>query len=383
VSGVTAEVWPATRPVEPLRDAWDALFSSRPHQPCVSFAWATALMRNHLAARSDWFIVVLRRNERIVGIVPMMTVEERLLGSRVVTLQPIHELYKTHGDLLLSEPGEELVNAWLSALRQVEARWDLLRMSRILERDALAGSLEHALRRQQLRYRLRVEAPSFHLPLPASYAEYLTQRSGKFRNHLKRAEKKLLALGKLELIRTATAAALDRDYAELLAIERHSWKHEHGTAISAVSHQAGFYRDLCQSAMAAGMLHLTLLSLQGAAIAYNLGLVVNGCYFYLKTSYRQEHRLNGAATVGRAKLIESIIAEGVTEFDFPGEPYEWEQQWTGDLRWHRSLLVYNETLTGRVVGLANALKDCVRRGRDERKVVFADARELKAPDAQT
>jgi CelD/BcsL family acetyltransferase involved in cellulose biosynthesis len=379
---VTAQLWPAARPIETLRESWDALFRSRPHQPSVSFEWSQALMRNHLAARSDWFIVVLFRGGEVAGIVPMMTVTERLLGRSVVTLQPIHELYKTHGDLLLAESTDELVNAWLDSLRRLPVHWDLLRMSRILESDPLIVSLGSALQTQRLNFRLRPEAPSFHLPLPRSYADYLAGRSGKFRNYLRRAEKKLLASGTLEFTRTTTVTALERDYEELLAIERHSWKHEHGTAISAIAHQQGFYRDLCQSSLQTGMLHLSLLRLQGAAIAYNLGLVTNGCYFYLKTSYRHEHRLNGAATVARAKLVESIIGDGVGEFDFPGEPYEWEQQWTSDLRWHRSLLVYNNTLAGTLVRMANGLREGLRGRADERKVVFADARDLRPPASQ-
>jgi CelD/BcsL family acetyltransferase involved in cellulose biosynthesis len=376
---IHAEVLRAPLSLDDLKGDWDRLYRASGREPSVSFEWSRAILQNHLAGRHDWFIVVLRRAGQIAGLVPMVTSRERLLGRPVRTLQPIQERYNTHSDLLLADDDPDLAGAWFDAIRRLRGEWDLLRMTRILEDGAFERALSGALAQRGVRCRWRLERPSFHLRLPASYQEYLGHRSGKLRNYLKRAEKKLAAEGALEFS-GVQPDAFEQAYADLLAVERDSWKHGHGTAISAIAHQEGFYRDLAHAALASGMLHLTFLRLAGSPIAYNLGLVAGGCYFYLKTSYRQEYRAHGAASVGRARLIEQLIAEGRTALDFPGEPYEWEQQWTDDVRWHRSLLLFNNTLAGRGLGLIVHARDILRPQKADRRIVFSDARALQ-PDS--
>lgn len=378
---IAAEIVRPPASIEGLRADWDRLYRASGREPSVSYEWSRAILRNHLAGRDDWFVVVLRRAGEIAGLVPMMTSRDRLLGRSVTTLQPIQEKYNTHSDLLLADDSPELIGAWLDALAG-HREWDLLQMTRVLEHGALSTALSGELARRRATCRWRLERPSFHLPLPASYTAYLAQRSGKLRNYLKRAEKKLAAEGALEFTRVDATGDFAAAYEDLLAIERDSWKHEHGTAISTIAHQEGFYRELSESALASGMLHLTFLRLGGAPIAYNLGLVAGRWYFYLKTSYRTQYRPHGAASVGRARLIEQLIAEGCTALDFPGEPYEWEQQWTDDVRWHRSLLLFNGTLAGRALGLIVSARDRLRPRKEDRRIVFADARALRAETAQ-
>jgi CelD/BcsL family acetyltransferase involved in cellulose biosynthesis len=378
---IQAEILRPPLALDDLRAAWDALYARSGREPSLSFAWSRAILRNHLAGRDDWFIVVLRRAGRIAGLVPMLTSRERLLGRPVTILQPIQEKYNTHSDLLFEDDGAELVGAWLDAIRSRQVAWDLLRMSRLLEHGAFAASLAGELERRRARCRWRLERPSFHLPLPATYDGYLAQRSGKLRNYLKRAEKKLAAEGAVTFTRVRPDAPIADAYADLLAVERDSWKHGHGTAISTVAHQEGFYRELAETAQPSGMLHLTFLRLDGVAIAYNLGLVSAAGYAYLKTSYRHAYRAYGAASIGRARLIEQLVAEGAPALDFPGEPYEWEQQWTDDVRWHRSLLLFNRTLAGQAIALMLGARQWLRPVPEDRRLVFVDARALRAEDA--
>jgi CelD/BcsL family acetyltransferase involved in cellulose biosynthesis len=149
---------------------------------------------------------------------------------------------------------------------------------------------------------------------------------------------------------------INRAYGMLLAVERSSWKHMHGTAISAVPHQVGFYRDLCLGAAARGRLHLQVLLLGGLPAAYNLGYIRDFTYFYLKTSYGEAWRQFGVATYLRAHLIRSLIERGLRFMDFPAEPYEWERQWTETVRWHKKVALFSATPVGVGLSLAERLR---------------------------
>jgi CelD/BcsL family acetyltransferase involved in cellulose biosynthesis len=183
---------------------------------------------------------------------------------------------------------------------------------------------------------------SYFLELPASFDEYLASRSAKFRNHLRRTQRKTDAVSaRIDEIREP--ADVERGYELLLEVDRASWKHTHGTAITAVRRQLAFYRELCHGAAAAGRLRLQVLIMNDQPVAYNLGYVRDDCYSYLKTSYVEECKAMGVSTYLRAHLIQRLIEDGVRTMDFQAEPYEWEKQWTDTVRWHSVLWLYRKT----------------------------------------
>src|SRR6185436_7683704 len=216
--------------------------------------------------------------------------------------------------------------------------------------------LQRALTRRKGGYAVREGLAAYVLDLPKTYEAYLAARSAKFRNHLKRTERKLAGSGRIEVHELSDPAAFDAAYDAVLQVERASWKHSFGSAITAVAHQSAFYRDLGRAALGAGRLHLQWMTLDSRPIAYNFGYLTRAGYHYLKTSYDHELRPLGPATVLRARLIESLIARGVPRLDFPGEPYEWESQWTDSVRRRVVFTMYPRTLRGKVLGLIDRLR---------------------------
>lgn len=101
-------------------------------------------------------------------------------------------------------------------------------------------------------------------------------------------------------------------------------------------------------------------------------------YHYLKTSYDQTVRALSPSTVLRARLIEGLIRQRVKVFDFPGEPYEWETQWTDTAHWRQVLTVYGGTLRGRLLHLAERVR---HRSSTEKAVRHVDPRASRSPSS--
>ncbi len=359
-----------------LRTAWETLFMRFGREPSTSYEWTAALVRHHINENDQAYLVQLTRNGDLVGVVPLVVRAYGLLGRPFRILRPLSEDSNTHSDLLLDTDDPEVLEALVSALLKLPVRWDCFRMARLLESDPRVESLGRQLANKGCATRLRPGLPAYVLALPDKFEDFLTQRSAKFRNHLRRTQRKLLAKGRVAVHRTTDQASFVEGFDALLRVERASWKHQHGSAITAVRHQSGFYRDLAEGALAAGRLHLQWLTLDGEAIAYNLGYLTTRGYHYLKTSFDDAYRQLGPSTVLRAALLEDLIAEGVRNFDFPGEPYEWETQWTDTLRWRVVFSAYGQTLRGRLLAAADRLR---RRTTGERRVQHVDPRRLTGP----
>ncbi len=350
----------ARHALDGLEDRWNELFDTGSFEPSVSFEWTASLLRHQLAPTEPVVVLQISRGASVEAIVPLVVGREKVFGCEVRTLTVASDGYNTHSDLLARDIDVEMGRVFFSALVDLDVRWDVFRLPNVLEGHPMVA-VARALRREwPLSLYVRSADSPFVLDLPATFAEYLAQRSHKFRNHLRRTERKLEADATLRVSTVTDAAEVEAAYSSLLDIERASWKHEHGTAISVAPAQQPFFLDLCWRAAARGRLHLQFLWVGSQAVAYNLGYLSNGQYSYLKTSYRREYRDRGVATYLRARLIRDLIAAGVRRLDFPGPRYEWERQWTDASRGRQAISFYRPTVVGRIAAVAARAKHRLR-----------------------
>lgn len=373
---VTAEIQHGRVIPDELKSDWDRLMDRVESEPSVSWEWTAALMESHVQETDEVVFIILKRLGAVIGIVPVILRPLKQLGQTFITAFPASELSNTHSDLLIEEVSEPILTAMTDALYRQGLRWDVFGMTRLLEDRPLGALWCGVLRKRWALLTFTREQPSFFLPLDGSFEGYLKQRSASFRNALKRVQRKLKSRGKVEILNQHHFATIEEAYQALLAIEQRSWKQDHGTAISAVSHQTVFYRQLSELASRKNWLHLRFLYLDDHPVAYNLGLLVKQRYFYLKTSYTHAERPLHPSTFLRSHLIEELIGQGVKEFDFPAEPYEWERQWTEDTRWHRSLTLFGRSPKGVAYYLYRKATAFARRN-DSRSFNYANARDHK------
>ncbi len=358
-----------------LADEWTALDEIGLCEPSTSLEWTRALLATRVAESDTVFAVALRSAGSLIAIVPAIIRRERVIGLLdVATLHLVSDISNTHSDVLRTHDRPGIVAAFVEALAMLPCRWDMMRIGRLLESSQIALQMNEFLLHSSLAYRIRREQPSFCLDLEPSYEQFLAARSAKFRNYLRRKGRQLDTAGQVKILRAGRDLSVEAAYDHLLLIEERSWKHAHGTAISAVPHQREFYRLLCKGAAGRGRLHLTLMYLDDVPIAFNLGIMSADRYSYLKTSFDETLRRLSPATVLRARLVATLIAEGIRCLDFPAEPYQWEEQWTDKLRWHVSVLVFNRTVRAMLYRLLVGLRDLSPRSRGAKSVRYVDPR---------
>ncbi len=339
-----------------FEDKWERLFAHPANEPSTSFEWTRAMLRNHLLAGDRVILLELARASETLALAPLVVRTMKVFGCPVRVLCPISDAYNTHSDLLSSSLDEQAIRTFMAALYELPVQWDVFRMSNLLEEHELVNHFSAALPRRAPLGHLRESHASYFLDLPSSYEEYLAARSAKFRSYLKRTERKIRAVCSVEMREFTDVADVDHAYEMLLEIERRSWKHAHGTAITAVQRQIGFYRELCRGAAARGRLHLQVLLLNDQPAAHNLGYVRDDVYSYLKTSFVEAWKPFGVASFLRALLVRSLIERRFRCLDFPAVPYEWERQWTETVRWHRTLTLYRATPAGVTLSLLDRLR---------------------------
>jgi len=353
----TCEIIYGQESIHKYESAWNELFSSGVFEPSTSFYWTHAWLSHGLKQNDSFLLAVLSESGKITGILPLVIRTTRYLGIAIKRLAPVSEYYNTHGDILIAKKlFAELAKTLLAEIETSGQKWDRFEMSQILETNDIVHGLTSTALEDSYHLQIQKTEPSYFITLASAYDDYLAARSRNFRKILKKCEKKMMLEGPAEVRQYDDFQTLEDAYKQLLAIEEKSWKSSQGTAIVSLHHQKSFYRALCEAASKEGILHLHFLYSNGVPIAYNLGLIANNTYYYLKTSYDEKYKHLSPSTFLRAKLIEELILKGIKFLDFHAEPYDWQQHWTSELRWHHSIIIYNHTVKGRLFRIYTLLR---------------------------
>lgn len=362
--------------IEEYYPQWDQMFESGEHEASLSVDWTRALLKTHLEGAS-FFVIVLRDSTQVHGIVPLCIREVRKHGLSLLTMFPIAEYFNTHSDILLKNSSKELSRILLEALFSVEYKWDVFRINRFVETNPLLDSITHNLKDNfAYKYDTQRAEPSFFMELDNSYEDFLGKRSANFRYQIKRVTKRMRSLGDVHFLRNQDFGDFDKAYNIILSIEQKSWKHKHGTAIGSTEKQREFYRELGRRAFKRRWLRLCILCLKDQPIAFEMGLVKNKKYYGVHGSYDEEFKKWNPGTTLLARFIEDLIHEGIEEYDWFGEPFEFQRRWTDKFRWHESLLLYNNTPKANLFRIFNALRDKIQRNPHE-EVVLRNPRDIK------
>ncbi|WP_164886953.1 GNAT family N-acetyltransferase [Piscinibacter defluvii] len=314
---------------ERLRRAWDQLVRTdcetvKGHDGTSSFAWFEALTLAMPAASTSRVVVVLDGD----NVVAMLPVARHAGAKRCVRLFTPTMLYGGRNGLLLRDPNPSMVVALLDGLRQAFGAWRSLRLS-LVEGSQTERLLSQACAGTS--YRLLDDSermPSPYFPLCARPEDFAAGMSKSLRQTLRTATNKLHRLGGLEYVELSDAGGTEDAIEAILKIERSSWKHEAGTAITCRPDQERFYRTLFPLAARSGLLYGLIGRLNGQPVAFNFGLVQGSVFCCLKHSQTTEYEGLSPGQVLNSELLDRLRLRGVRTYDFMGRPETHKLRWS-------------------------------------------------------
>jgi len=130
--------------------------------------------------------------------------------------------------------------------------------------------------------------------------------SGSFKRNLRRQGKKLAQQGEVTLTLARSGGELDAAFAEFLRLEASGWKGEEGqsSAIALHPHLLGFYRELKTRLAATDDCLITLLKLDGVAIAAQFCLYAGNTLYIQKIAYDEKWHAEAPGSLLLYRLLE-------------------------------------------------------------------------------
>jgi CelD/BcsL family acetyltransferase involved in cellulose biosynthesis len=297
---------------------WKRLESEKDLPPFQTYGWARAWLRHLGEGAEPW---ILLAGDPVAALLPLVL--KRVRGVRVLGL--LGEGVSDYLGLLPHDRGAEFAAAIGKRLSQETRRFDLLNFRGFHSTDGVRSELLEALGRPAAQ-RLYERCP--HVDTSGDWKEYLGTRRKKFRANLKRAARRVEAHGEVEVAREAATPEL---FAEMLEVERESWKWEHGTAYLSAPAKYAFMQEVILE----GRVRHELWTCRVAGVLAGFAVVFTDDrtrHYYLP-SFRS--RFTDAGTFLLGEIVRDSFESPFSEFDFLQGDESYKLAWaTGEQAVH-------------------------------------------------
>ncbi|MEK6327147.1 MAG: GNAT family N-acetyltransferase [Actinomycetota bacterium] len=173
-----------------------------------------------------------------------------------------------------------------------------------------------------------------------TFDAYSKALSANARRQVGKAQRRLEREGDVELRVVEPVTELDPVLAESFALEAAGWKGRSKSAILSSERITGFWRSLFERHQRLGGLRFSELRLDGALIAFCLGVVHNARLYTLKTSYDERHAYFAPGHVLRLAMTERCFEQEIEAQELLGPVLRWKQRYATESRDTKVLRAY-------------------------------------------
>jgi CelD/BcsL family acetyltransferase involved in cellulose biosynthesis len=144
---------------------------------------------------------------------------------------------------------------------------------------------------------------------PFVMKEFGVKRSGSTRKKLRQDWNRLSSLGAVEVVNDRSPGAVRQAFETFLAMEKASWKGEHGTALLSDARDAGFTRQLVQNLADRQACSVALLQVNGDVAAAQVLMYCGSTAYTWKTAYNGEFARYSPGHLLVDKVTDRLLAQ--------------------------------------------------------------------------
>ena len=300
-------------------------------------------------ANRQLHIIVVRDDDRIVGIAPLMRESTTIYGLPIRRLALLANDHTPRTDFIVAGKADEVYRAIWDTLRDDMDHWDLVQFTQLLKGSPTIAAMSRFALAESLPIGTWKSTDSPYLELAGTWDGYWASLSGKFRSNVRNRLSRLTQAGEpaLEVLSEKTAIARACD--DAWRLEASGWKDQEGTSIGSDPAVQKFYTLLAERAADHGWLRLVFLTVGGRRIAVSYSAIHDGRLFLLKTGHDREFHTCSPFKLLTYFAAQDGYARGLREIDFLGDTEPWKQEWTPAARAHDWLFVFSNSRRARLL----------------------------------
>lgn len=351
------EIWRDPDDFQALAQTWNALAElADPDNVFLRHEWFMAAwqwLRNETTLR----LLGFRRDDRLVGIVPLMLHKTR--GVRVLSFMTVPDT-QSCALIVPADTLEPVTLALAATLRTQLTDWDELQLSHLDHTSPAVQALHGAFAQYGFRTEERAQGNNPCVRLDGGWDAYYARRSRRLKKGNNLIANILIRQGqRVELRQLGADQPLDESaMAQLLdtvkKLSANSWKSTTGFTLDQPGPQA-FIRKLTTAANRLGWLSVWLLSIDGAAVAMEYQLRYRGQVHALRADYHADFAELSPGSYLNWKMLEQLFARGERCYWMGPGNNAYKQRWSEGGQMQITFVAFNTTLRGRWLALRESI----------------------------
>ncbi len=314
-----------------------------------AFDWIKPWMDIFLCHNDKLKTVLVKKDGTPVGIAPFVLVRDK----RIIT--PAGSGYVDYSGLVLpSSP--EIIEKVIKALLGING-WDVLELKSFPVFDPVGRLIRESAEKNGLGV---LEYPDNVCPfirLWGTYDKYMKKRfSSKFRNRIRRMEKRLKALGTHRYEIFKQARNLNPILEKISRIEENSWKGMRKTGIFSTDKKRRFYFDVIKNMAIENKLLIHLQWLGDILISYRIGFKANEKYYDYNLAFNPDFGKYSPGLLSLNNLLQYLYENEFKTFDFLKGGEKYKNLWTDKASKTIHLYIFRPCARGRIENIIRETK---------------------------
>jgi len=180
------------------------------------------------------------------------------------------------------------------------------------------------------------------IAIQGDFESYLNTKSKKLCHELERKNRKMEKEGITELRCLDKAGELDELFRIIEDVENDSWKFRSGTAIISSESEQSFYKSVFKLYSNISAAKGYVLYHKNIPVTYVLGVVFDGTYYALKTSFKESVSKLSPGTVLFFRLLEKLNSDGpsISKIELLGGDARWKSELCTDAGSYCTYVLY-------------------------------------------
>lgn len=318
-----------------LAEEWNELYlRAAPDNAFLTFEWMFTWWQHWGKDRRLAIIAVRNACGRLVALAPFYVARSfpAALGARRLSFLADSHVGSDYLSFLAEPQCEDAaVEEIARTLLRRRSQWDYLELRDAVDAPPLAR-LFARLEDAGMIARRTAASVCHHVPLPATFDEYLAGLSTNLRCNFRRRSRAIQGEGRTEFLALSEPADLERYFPELLRL--HGMRSEQRGRHSAFLRPGvpAFHRDAIKALAARGRARLFLLRVDGETVAVLYGFSVGKTFQFYQCGMHTGWLRNGVGQLMIGNSIREAIRSGHADYDFLRGDESYKAQWANQAR---------------------------------------------------
>ncbi|MHB1423509.1 MAG: GNAT family N-acetyltransferase [Gemmataceae bacterium] len=340
--------------LQALKTSWETVWHASRHRwPSNTWVW-TASWRRNMRADRNLVVCEVRRDGRSIGFAAFSWHSSSLGRTRGVELAGSGLV--DFNDFLCAAGEEEAATEAIARRFLADREWETVSLDRLPWTEERRQAWEKPFAETGHPVTVLPSLPTWQTSLPGRWEDFLAGLGRRWREHLRRVERRLQRHG--GSVYHAGTVEEAREVLHRLFCLRTSTE-ETGVLAPDVEKHFRFHSDILGELMSRGLASVTGIKIEDTIVAAHYGFRYGDSFLYYLPGYGKAWKELSPGTVLLARCLESAIESGLATFDLGVGDEEYKRHWSVRQVPTWKILVQSRRMGAR---LRRGLDRCVRAG---------------------